>query len=366
MYGTRDICTGESLLTATKEGYRESKQRVTISRTSSLDISIPAPTPIYGKLMVNASQLDIEVTIDGKQLGTAPNIFSDILVGSHTVTYSGKGYTTKSEKITIEEGETAQATVTLAEAAPMVTPAPVVTTPTSVPKTQRLPSAPYGMVYVEGGTFKMGNRNVILSPFYIGKYEVTQAEWEAMVGSNPSKFKGWNRPVENVSFIDCVKFCNAKSRKEGKEECYKIEGDIVTVLYYNNGYRLPTEEKWEYAARGGKQSKGYTYAGSNKLDDVAWYTGNTRLWIDIFDIWGHTRDVGTKSPNELGIYDMSGNVEELCERFRSHPSRIEGSRMGGCYFSSADHCWCTHRDITSHTRWCGCSGRQGFRVVLGL
>ncbi len=115
---------GEYLLTATKEGYRESKQRVTISRTSSLDISITAPMPIYGKLIVNASQLDIEVTLDGEQLGTAPNIFSDILVGSHTVTYSGKGYTTKSEQIVIEEGKTAQTTVMLAVAE--VAPAPVV------------------------------------------------------------------------------------------------------------------------------------------------------------------------------------------------------------------------------------------------
>ncbi len=151
------------------------------------------------------------------------------------------------------------------------------------------------MVRVEAGTFQMGGdgeydgkpvHSVTLSQeYYIGKYQVTQAQWTAVMGSNPSYFKGGNLPVEHVSWNDVQEFFTKLNEMEGTSK-----------------YRLPTEAEWEFAARGGNQSKGYTYAGSNNIDDVAWYGLNS----------SSTHEVGTKSPNELVIYDMSGNVYEWC------------------------------------------------------
>ena len=155
------------------------------------------------------------------------------------------------------------------------------------------------MVYVQGGTFMMGadasNKDaykdekpahqVTLSSYYICKYEVTQALWQEVMGSNPSNFKGDNLPVENVSWNDCQEFISKLNALTGQH------------------YRLPTEAEWEFAARGGNSSRGYKYSGSNTLSDVAWYDDNSG---------NKTHLVGTKSPNELGLYDMIGNVREWC------------------------------------------------------
>lgn len=154
------------------------------------------------------------------------------------------------------------------------------------------------MVYVSGGTFRMGSddsdaysdekpvHSVTLSSYRIGKYEVTQDIWEAVTGSNPSFYKGSRLPVDNVSWEDCQTFIRR-----------------LNVLTGQN-FRLPTEAEWEFAARGGNSSRGCKYSGSNDLGNVAWYIGNSD---------DRPHNVGTKSPNELGIYDMSGNVGEWCQ-----------------------------------------------------
>lgn len=175
------------------------------------------------------------------------------------------------------------------------------------------------MILVEGGTFQMGipkeheqrmaelkwlnpfrrslpRHQVTIEPFYIGKYPITQEEWECVMGNNPSKFKIRNGlfPIDGIYWDDCQEFIIQLNNLTGEN------------------FRLPTEAEWEFAARGGNVSHSYFYAGSNDIDDVAWYSGNSNK---------RTHEVGLKSPNELGLYDMSGNIEEWCsDWYDEYPS----------------------------------------------
>jgi formylglycine-generating enzyme required for sulfatase activity len=179
----------------------------------------------------------------------------------------------------------------------------------------------FQMIPVSGGSFMMGDQHgdlwdacrpvhqVRVSDFYIGKYPVTQALWKAvMEGRNPSTFQGDDHPVEMVSWDDAQAFMEVLNR---------ITKDTRLEGYH---YRLPTEAEWEYAARGGKQSKGYLYAGGDTLNDVAWHRDNSD---------SKTHSVGGKTPNELGLYDMSGNVWEWCgDWYGDYPSGSQTNPTG--------------------------------------
>jgi formylglycine-generating enzyme required for sulfatase activity len=235
--------------------------------------------------------------------------------------------------------------------------------------TQPLPalSQPFDMIFVEGGTYNMGDEHgdlpdfcrpvhrVQVSGFYIGKFPVTQALWKAVMnGENPSGFKGDERPVEWVSWDDIANhFLPALCRLSGFH------------------YRLPSEAEWEYAARGGKyHAEGYKYAGSDRLKDAGWFKDNNGK---------ETKPVGQKQPNQLGIYDMSGNVWEWCEddwhnNYNGAPedgsawinSPNRGSNRvvrGGGWVNSAQDCRAACRGNNSPgTR----SLNLGFRLALSL
>jgi sulfatase modifying factor 1 len=146
-------------------------------------------------------------------------------------------------------------------------------------------------------------------PFYIGQYAVTFAEYDRFCADThrgKPDDRGWGReniPVINVDWYEVVAYCNWLSEKEGLPPCYSGKGKVTRCDFSASGYRLPTEAEWEYAARGGTKSQGYIYAGSDNPDDVAWYSKNSD---------GQLHPVGQKQPNELGLYDMSGNLFEWC------------------------------------------------------
>jgi formylglycine-generating enzyme required for sulfatase activity len=195
-------------------------------------------------------------------------------------------------------------------------------------------------VKVKGGTFTMGDaafedakpHKVKLRSYYMQKTEVTQELWEAVMGSNQSSDKSWkDNPVTNVSWDDCQAFIKKLNSISGKN------------------YRLPTEAEWEFAAREGKKSKGYKYAGSNEIEAVAWYYKNNE---------NKTHPVGQKSPNELGIYDMTGNVWEWCSDWygESYYNSSPGNKpqgpdngefrvmRGGSWFDIAVYCLVAYRN----------------------
>ena len=220
----------------------------------------------------------------------------------------------------------------------------------------------FTMVYVEGGTFTMGAtseqgsdaesdekplHSVTLSNYYIGETEVTQGLWEAVMGSNPSSFKGDSRlPVEKVSWEDCQRFISKLNSMTGQQ------------------FHLPTEAQWEYAARGGSRSKGYKYSGSNDIGSVAWYEDNSG---------SKTHVVKTKSANELGLYDMSGNVLEWCsDWYGDYSSGSQTNPTGASSGSFRVHRGGSWRSRTRSFRsafrsrstpsYCGCG--LGLRLAL--
>jgi formylglycine-generating enzyme required for sulfatase activity len=255
------------------------------------------------------------------------------------------------------------------------------------------------MVMVPGSAFQMGStvgysdetpvHSVTLATFYVDKTEITYEKWtdvrnwglthgytDLASGQNGFNPSGTNNPATMVNWYDILKWCNARSEKDGLTPVY-YTSNTLSIVYRTgqldlasdavkwtaNGYRLPTEAEWEFAARGGTKSKGYTYSGSNNLDSVGWYNGNSGV---------STHTVGTKGANELGLYDMTGNVFEWCWDWYATYSALSQTNprgptsgtsrvlRGGSFFVTELYCPVVFRNSNSPE---GRSGTNGFRTV---
>lgn len=322
--------------------------------------------PNFGYITVKTTPSGADVYVDDKLVGKTPYLSEVIKRGMHKITVNKEGFETSVQRVNINLNEEETIEFELVEGESSMPVQQVVQQPVAQPVAAQKPEngvvtdadgnvvatvngVDFKMIKVEGGTFTMGEgkkaHEVTLSEYYIGEFEVTQELWEAVMGSNPSYFKGGILPVEYVSWNDCQAFINKLNRLTGKT------------------FRLPTEAQWEYAARGGSKSKGYKYSGSNNRDEVAWYSGR------------NTRPVGTKSPNELGIYDMSGNVWEWCNdwhgRYSSDPQTDPqgpssgSSRVlrGGSWYIGAGYCHVSDRSYCNPDRMGNCHD-FGFRLAL--
>ena len=342
------LSAGPHVVEARCVSHRPTSQRVDVVRGEKQSIEIAAPTPIYGSLNVSSKPVGADVFVDGIKVGTTPDVFTSILVGTRNIELRKEGYAVYRAQVNVAENNVGELSTTLSKALNDNAGNAVI---------DRLIS---DMIFVKGGTFKMGATTeqwkeaksdektvhwVTLSNYYIGKYEVTQAEWKAVMGENPSYFEGLdNLPVEKVSWNDCQKFIAKLNAATGKN------------------FRLPTEAEWEYAARGGNKSQGFIYSGSNDIDNVAWYAGNSG---------DKTHVVGMKQPNELGLYDMSGNVWEWCDdwygNYNSSPqtnptgsSSGSGRVMrGGSFYYFAKGCRTSDRFVNN-------PGTADFRLGLRL
>ena len=271
------------------------------------------------------------VLVDNKMVkGTNGVAQTTLPVGQHSYIVACDGYDSEEGTVKLKASTPSNLQITLSKEAvaiqqnivsqPAVAQQPVVQTPIANSDNISIPvkdGISIDMVRVEAGTFTMGataemkdrddsekptHQVTLTNDYYIGKYEVTQALWQAVMGNNPSCYKGDNLPVESVSWDDCQEFISKLNRITGKT------------------FRLPTEAEWEYAARGGKKSRGYRYSGSNNYSDVAWYYDNSGK---------RPHAVGTKQPNELGIYDMTGNVCEWCQdRYGKYSSSSQTNPTG--------------------------------------
>ena len=357
---------GMHLLEVRKDGYRSQQKTIQLAQQQKLDVAFDALSAIQGNLSVNFKPFGSDVYVDGVKVGQSPRVFNGVLVGNHNVEIRKSGYATSRQTVTISEGQTASISGSL-------------TSSTSSSSTNALSSnssSPSGntitipvknginieMVKVEAGRFKMGatpemehpygnyekpvHRVTLTNNYYIGKYEVTQALWKTVMGNKSSRFKGDNLPVEKVSWNDCQKFISKLNKLTGKS------------------FRLPSEAEWEYAARGGNKSRGYQYSGSNTIGDVAWYGDNSSFM---------THAVGTKQPNELGIYDMTGNVWEWCQDwydiYSSSPQTNPTGAVSGSYRVNRGGSWnCFARSCRASCRY-RCTpdfrnGDLGLRLVL--
>ena len=379
---TGDLATGDYQIESRLASHRSTRRELAVTpELTGQTITLTAPSPIYGTLDINSTPTDADIYIDGTKVGTTPMLLPECLIGQHTIKISKPGHSDYTTTITLDESATQDINCRLESGRPITITAPegadiyidnqkaattryegslaygdhTIYAAQAGKKTDvRTLNVPMGsgalqtinLAFMKAKTFTVNGVQFIMMPveagtfakvtltnnYYIGQTEVTQALWKAVMGSNPSNFKGDNRPVETVSWNDCQTFITKLNSLIGQK------------------FRLPTEAEWEYAARGGKKSQGYRYSGSNNLDEVAWYKINSN---------SQTHDVAKKQPNELGVYDMSGNVWEWCQDWKGSYSSTPQTNptgatsgsfrvfRGGSWFNYARFCRSSDRGSNS-------------------
>ena len=336
-------------------------EKLESNRTYELIITASGGTQVAQKqrLTIRYSPSSATVLVDNKMVkGTNGVAQTTLPVGQHSYIVFCDGYDSEEGTVKLKASTPSNLQITLSKEAvaiqqssvtqPTVAQQPVVQPTVTNSDNISIPvkdGISIDMVRVEAGTFTMGataemkkpwdnekptHQVTLTNDYYIGKYEVTQALWQTVMGNNPSGFKGDNLPVEKVSWDDCQEFISKLNRITGKM------------------FRLPTEAEWEYAARGGKKSRGYQFSGSNNLSDVAWYAKKSKE---------KTHAVGTKQANELGIYDMSGNVWEWCLGWYDQYS--SSSQVNPTGANSGARCVCRGGSWFSAARSCRSSCRYG-------
>lgn len=317
---------GEYTVEVKRASHRTVSEVINVVGLDAQTFQLPSPVPQYGILDISSSPSRATVYIDDVEVGPTPLIKSDVLIGPRKITFKKEGYETTEQIVNISENVDNKLSVTLnvptAESKSHTDSGNAMANGNASSqegnKTYTVNGVSFTMIAVKGGTFMMGasdndkdaDKNqkpahqVTLSDYAIGETEVTQELWQAVMGNNPALNKkgGLQCPVEQVSWKDCQVFINKLNELTGET------------------FRLPTEAEWEFAARGGNMSKGYIYSGSNTLDDVAWYRENALK---------RAQPVKLKKDNELGIYDMSGNVYEWCaDRYGDYPSSSQTNPTG--------------------------------------
>ena len=413
---TGRLSAGTHLVEAKKPSHKTSSMEINLLLGKSETIVIDNPEPIYGYLEMQA-----EIYIDGKNVGKTPKLITDILVGTHEVMLKIQGYATLVKTIDISKNETLKLKENLQNGKEITISTDktgdkiyiddnyVGFSPIKVniayanhkirverndriiekvidisaiynndyilvsfyePLTFTVNNVSFTMIAIEGGKFDMGSNyfesdnderiihNVSLDDFYIGETEVTQELWEAVMGTNignqkdkssyGTKLRGAGKdfPMYYVNWYEAKEFCDILSKMTGKT------------------FRLPTEAEWEYAARGGNKSNDYKYSGSNSLYEEAWYYDNSN---------NQTHIVKTKKPNELGIYDMSGNVWEWCEDwyadYSSDSQQNPTGSLSGTYKVIRGGSWSYgDDDCRIHNRYSNLPNYRyddyGFRIVM--
>ena len=394
---TGDLGNGSYIVECRKASHRPTRETITVtSSMSAAPIRLQSPQPIYGVLSIVSNPGVADVYLDGRPIGQTPLYLPQILIGSHTIKLNKSGCADWTGNVTISEGQIAEVSATLQSGAP-------VTFTSNAPDAQlyvdgalmgsangtydlsfgnhnivckasgkkdfsktinvtaaggdrrvecrfgaaretiTVNGVSFDMIMVEGGSFTMGAtpeqgsnaysdekpaHQVTLSDYYIGETEVTQKLWVAVMGNNPSGYNGDSNPVNSVTWNDCQEFIGKLNSLTGLT------------------FRLPTEAEWEYAARGGNQSKRYKYSGSDSFYE-AWHIYTSR--------GEKPHAVKMKSPNELGLYDMSGNVKEWCsDWYGSYQSSTQTNPTGpasgsyrvlrgGDFFNDPDNCRVSYR-----------------------